>query len=177
MFAIFLDSMIFLTILFLCSLNVMSQAVVIITAVNPSRGSLAGGTRMVIRGSGFSSNTGGGNLVYIGNIYMCDPVILHCTVNQIICKTRPAMDGYGPLNIGELNGAFGQGMQTAVMDVTVVVDGSDVSACIPTSGSACLFQYTVGWFHTPRIDSIKPMAVSTGSMLTITGRHTRTTLP
>ncbi len=124
---------------------------------------------MIIRGSGFSSNTGGGNLVYIGNTYMCDPVILHCTVNQIVCKTQPAMNGYGPVILGELNGAFGQNMQTAVMEVTVVVDGSHISTCIPTPGSACLFQYTVGLFHTPRIDSIQPMAVSTGSMLTVTG--------
>ena len=71
---------------------------------------------------------------------MCDPVILHCTVNQIVCKTRPAMDGYGPLNLGERNGAFGENMQTPVLEVTVVVDGSDVSSCIPTAGSACLFQ-------------------------------------
>jgi hypothetical protein len=30
-----------------------------ITSVSPSRGSLAGGTRMVIKGQGFSTNTGG----------------------------------------------------------------------------------------------------------------------
>lgn len=33
---------------------------VTITAVTPSRGSLAGGTRLMIRGSGFSNNVGGG---------------------------------------------------------------------------------------------------------------------
>jgi hypothetical protein len=159
--------------LLVCSMNVMNaEAVVIINAVNPSRGSLAGGTRMIIRGSGFSANTGGGNLVYIGQKYMCDPVLLHCTVNQIVCKTRPAMDGYGPMNLAELNGAFGLNVGAAVMQVTVVVDGSEVSTCIPTSGSTCTFQYTASWFHTPRIDSIKPMAVSTGSILTVTGMHT-----
>ena len=34
-----------------------------ITSVSPSRGSLAGGTRMVIRGEGFSTNTGGGESI------------------------------------------------------------------------------------------------------------------
>jgi hypothetical protein len=147
-----------------------THTMVIITAVNPSRGSMAGGTRMVIRGSGFSSNTGGiGNVVYIGNKYRCDPVILHCTVNQIICKTRPAMEGYGPMSMFEDNRAFGVNIRTGVLDVSVVVDGFDYSTCIPPSGKECTFQYRTDWFHTPRIDSLNPKTVSTGSMLTITG--------
>ncbi len=146
------------------------NAMVIITAVNPSRGSMAGGTRMIIRGSGFSTNSGGiGNIVYIGSKYQCDPVLLHCTVNQIVCKTRPAMEGYGPMSMFEDNAAFGLNVRTGVLDVTVVVDGAESSACIPPSGKACTFQYRADWFHTPRIDSLTPKAVSTGSMLTITG--------
>jgi hypothetical protein len=150
-----------------------TYAMVIITAVNPSKGSMAGGTRMVIRGSGFSTNSGGiGNIVYIGSKYQCDPVLLHCTVNQIVCKTRPAMEGYGPMSMFEDNAAFGLNVRTDVLDVTVIVDGADYSTCIPPSGKACTFQYRTDWFHTPRIDSLNPKTVSTGSMLTITGTIT-----
>ena len=46
------------------------------------------------QGSGFSTNTGGtGNIIRIGTKYLCDPIPLHCTVNQIACKTRPALEG------------------------------------------------------------------------------------
>ena len=31
-------------------------------------------------------------MVKIGQ-YFCDPIPLHCTVNQIACKTRPALEG------------------------------------------------------------------------------------
>jgi hypothetical protein len=147
-----------------------TYAMVIITAVNPSKGSMAGGTRMVIRGSGFSTNSGGiGNIVYIGSKYQCDPVLLHCTVNQIVCKTRPAMEGYGPMSMFEDNAAFGLNVRTGVLDVTVLVDGSEFSTCIPPAGKTCTFQYRADWFHTPRIDSLTPKTVSTGSMLTIAG--------
>ncbi len=152
-------------------------AAVIITAVNPSRGSMAGGTRMVIRGSGFSTNTGGiGNVVYLGSKYQCDPVILHCTVNQIVCKTRPALDGYGPMSMFDDNGGFGLNVRTGVLDVAVLVDGLEYSTCL--APQKCTFQYRADWFHTPRIDSITPRAVSTGSMITIAGNasHSRTLL-
>ncbi len=48
----------------------------------------------LVQGSGFSTNTGGtGNIIRIGMKYFCDPIPLHCTVNQIACKTRPALEG------------------------------------------------------------------------------------
>ena len=107
---------------------------VIVTAVRPNRGSLAGGTRLHIQvhltkslkhlfrsnkslgtqgalvltmwkfqGSGFSTNTGGsGNIVMIGGKYFCDPIPLHCTVVQIACKTRPALEGLFVLCMGHV---------------------------------------------------------------------------
>jgi len=45
------------------------------------------------QGSGFSTNTGGtGNIIRMGK-YFCDPIPLHCTVTQIACKTRTALQG------------------------------------------------------------------------------------
>ena len=52
------------------------------------------GYHLLVQGSGFSTNTGGtGNIIRIGKKYFCDPIPLHCTVNQIACKTRPALEG------------------------------------------------------------------------------------
>ena len=50
----------------------------------PSRGSTAGGTRLIIKGSGFSKNTGGGgNEIWIGDHHKCDPVPLHSNTEQV----------------------------------------------------------------------------------------------
>ena len=111
---------------------------VYITGVNPTQGSLAGGTRVVIRGSGFSSNTNSvGNAVYIGSQYFCDPIPLHSTINQIICKTRSALAGYysNPPTLW-----------TLPQNITVVVDGSQNSSCSPSQGQTCTFQFTTSWY-------------------------------
>lgn len=140
-----------------------SQSDVVIFEVNPSQGSLFGGTRLVIRGSGFSANTNSAsNLVYIGSRYRCDPIPLHSTVNQIICKTQPATDGFYPTY---------DTLRTGVQNITVVVDGSQTSTCKPVSlGRTCSFEYRTDWYFTPRIEAIGPLAVSAGDMLTVTGR-------
>jgi hypothetical protein len=110
---------------------------VYITGVNPSQGSLAGGTRLVIRGSGFSANTNSaGNAVFVGSRYFCDPIPLHSTVNQIICKTTSALEGYDS-NSGPL--------WTLPQNISVIVDGSQKSSCIPSSGQTCTFQYSTAW--------------------------------
>ncbi len=117
----------------------------------------------MIRGSGFSSNTNSqSNLIYIGNRFGCDPIPLHSTVNQIICKTQPAIDGYYPtFDI----------LRTGPQNITVVVGGAETSICKPISaGKTCSFEYRTDWFFTPRIDSLSPLAVSTGAMLTVSGR-------
>ncbi len=125
--------------IFLCfCLFLAVDCQVYITAVNPSEGSLAGGTRMVIRGSGFSSNTmPEGSVVLIGEDYACDPIPLHSTVNQIICKTRPAIRGYfyPPTYFW-----------TRPRVVKVIVDGAQNSTCTPTQGESCTFSYTNGWY-------------------------------
>ena len=118
---------------------------------------------MVISGSGFSSNVNDGNVVFIGSKYGCDPIPLHSTVNQVICKTRPALDGfYSSYNVWQM-------YQTGVQNITVVVNG-EVSTCRPvSSGATCSFEYRTDGFFTPRIDSLSPLAVSSGDMLTVTG--------
>eukprot|EP00961_Rhodomonas_salina_P258222 3490189-Rhodomonas_salina.2 len=113
-----------------------------IVAVNPTRGSLAGGTRIHIRGSGFSTNTGEGNLVFIGDI-PCDPIPLHCTVSQIACKTRPNLEGAYADWIG----------WSKNLDVKVITNGKESECNVP---QGCYFSYHYGWFHTPRIYSISP---------------------
>ena len=93
------------------------------------------------QGSGFSTNTGGtGNIIKIGQ-YFCDPIPLHCTVNQIACKTRSA-----------LKGATGWNGWTEHLPVSIVVDGED-SECKGT----CRFSYSNGGWHTPRVYSLGPM--------------------
>ena len=136
---------------------------VVIFEVNPSEGSLFGGTRLVIRGSGFSTNTNSeSNSIYIGSRYRCDPIPLHSTVNQLICKTQSATDGFYPTY---------DTLRTGQQNVTVVVDGAQTSICKPVSaGKTCSFEYRTDWFFTPRIESISPLAVSAGAMLTVTGR-------
>jgi hypothetical protein len=110
---------------------------VYITGVNPSQGSLAGGTRLVIRGSGFSANTNAaGNAVFVGSRYFCDPIPLHSTVNQIICKTRSALDGYYSTY---------EALWTLPQNISVIVDGSQTSSCLPSSGQTCTFQYSTAW--------------------------------
>ena len=137
---------------------------VFIYEVNPSQGSIYGGTRLVIRGSGFSSNTNAlSNQIYIGTRYGCDLIPLHSTVNQIVCKTRPAID----VNNYVQNDVANSGVQ----NIVVVVDGAQSSTCSPSSqGKKCSFEYLNSWFFTPRIDSLSPKAVSTGTMITISGR-------
>jgi hypothetical protein len=112
---------------------------VYVTAVNPSYGSLAGGTRMVIRGSGFSASTNSaGNRVLIGEKYSCDPIPLHSTVNQIICKTRPALEGYYKTYWD---------LWTLPQKITVIVDNTQVSTCVPAIGQTCTFQYLTSWYR------------------------------
>lgn len=129
-----------------------------ITAVRPSGGSLAGGTRIHIQGTGFSTSTGGGNIVQIGP-YICDTIPLHSQPSQIVCKTRSAE-----------NGAWGTWSgYTERLPVSVYV-GGQASACDSPDSWGCTFMYTAGWYHTPRIYGISPTSIFQGTLITITGR-------
>ena len=80
------------------------------TDVVPHYGGTAGGTRIIIKGSGFSTNTNPvGNIVTIDDI-LCEVVPLHSTVNQIVCKTPPHSE-----------------IRNAV--VRVIVDGVHIAKC------------------------------------------------
>lgn len=126
-----------------------------ITHVRPSGGSLAGGTRVIIRGSGFSTNTGGGNVIQIGP-YFCDPIPLHSQPAQIACKTRSALDGAYSTWSG----------QTGRLPVVIFVNGK-ASACESSDSWGCTFMYTGGWWHTPRIYGITPTSINTGTLALI----------
>ncbi len=112
---------------------------VVITSVEPSRGSLAGGTRMHIKGRGFSENLNEmGNLVLIGGRFRCDVIPLHSTVNQIACKTRSAIDDGAPGSSGPWRD--GGNMRTADLEVTVLVDGIYPSVCQNSEPRKCRFR-------------------------------------
>jgi hypothetical protein len=124
---------------------------VTITEVHPTRGSTAGGTRLHIRGTGFSTNTGGsGNVVKIGP-YLCFPIPLHCTEHQVACKTEP------------MKGLVGWSGWSSSYPITVTVDGKESE---PYTG----FSYHFGWFHTPRIYDVAPRTVTEGTIISVDGR-------
>jgi hypothetical protein len=144
----------------------LAQGSVTITSVHPNTGSIAGGTRLHIQGWGFSTNTGGtGNIIRIGDKFVCDPIPLHCTKHQVACKTRSAL-----LSITEHYSRYGRwNGWTHYLPVSVEVDGQQ-SKCSPAPGKNCVFRFHQGWFHTPRIYSLSPRAVEEGSLLRVNGR-------
>jgi hypothetical protein len=118
---------------------------VAISRVDPSRGSLAGGTRMHIKGRGFSQNLNkDGNIVIIGGKYRCDVIPLHSTVNQIACKTRSALGDAFLVNSGRSTYEAGQ---TADLDVVVIVDGQYTSVCQSPDPALCRFRYPHEYTH------------------------------
>lgn len=66
------------------------QAAVVISSISPSQGSLAGGTRLQITGSGFSADrfSGVGNIVQVGK-YPCQ-VLNHKTTDTLVSTYQPA---------------------------------------------------------------------------------------
>ena len=59
---------------------------------------------------------------------------------------------------------------TDYLPVSVEVDGQ-TSECL---GNECKFSYHSGWYHTPRIYSLSPIAVGEGSILRVQGRFHKT---
>jgi hypothetical protein len=102
---------------------------------------------MHIKGSGFSTNMNNdGNVVVIGGKYKCDVIPLHCTVNQIACKTQNAMTGAEMRTWASHRTTFPDGWIDD-MDVQVTVDGARNSTCRPDSGASCTFSYHTGWYR------------------------------
>ncbi len=135
------------------------------------RGSLAGGTRVIISGSGFSANTNSGNVVYIGSapaMFQCIPIPLHSTVNQIACKTTTAVpysyERTSSLALVATSSYLPTYIISKFLNVTVISDG-EVSGCI----GACIFQYHEDWSITPRVYNLVPRAVTPGTLMTISG--------
>jgi hypothetical protein len=101
-----------------------TQAVSIagVTGLKQNSGGLAGGTRLVIQGFGFSSNQNPvGNQVLVGGI-PCETIPLHSTETQITCKTPPSS-------------------KQTWAPITVFVDGTVKADC---KMSSCSFAYYQG---------------------------------
>lgn len=70
--------------------------------ISPRRGTIAGGTRIAIGGSGFSTDAyTGANLVYLGGI-PCDVDWYTATRNRLECITRPYPGSYQGFNAAPL---------------------------------------------------------------------------
>jgi len=137
-----------LSAILLCQLLCIGDSKVVLKHVYPTGGSFAGGTRMVIRGSGFSSGTGPGNVVTIGGL-PCEPVTLHSTVAQIVCKVMPLPPD---------RAWHDQGGDSGYLPVKVFVGGEE-SECQETRHQPCSFRFAQWWHHTPRLRGIEPRAV------------------
>jgi len=108
----------------------------------------------------------GSQRVIIGGKYGCDVIPLHSTVSQIACKTTAALEGSWQLY------GWGDGW-TDSMDVIVIVDGR-VSKCVTSDAHGCTFSYRNrghwDYYYTPTLSDLQPTAVSTGTLITVTGR-------
>ena len=147
---------------------------VVIDSVEPRTGSIAGGTRLQIKGRGFSSNmVPNGNTVIIGGKFRCDVIPLHSTVSQIACKTRSAENGafmtnwrpsyHSPHDDWSLPHG-----ETGMLPVVVIVNGISKSTCSRgDSDPACMFEFTSRWYHTPKIFFVSPRAVREGQMVNL----------
>jgi IPT/TIG domain len=99
-------------------------------------GSVQGGTRLYLKGLGFSRISPKSNQVYIG-AYPCNVIEFLTTSTQIVCETTAAPQGDYP--------------------VTVRVNGNNVAVC-KDSWSWCMFHYHRE--NTPRVYGIRPLSAS-----------------
>lgn len=105
-----------------------------ITAVSPSSGSQAGGTRLTISGDGFSE-TSDKNIVRIGGT-ICD--VVNSTFTSLVCITRAS-------NTAQLQ------------HVNVTVSGSN-SECVAANIADC--QYKFASDRTPVVSTVTPSSIS-----------------
>lgn len=125
-----------------------------ITSVSPSFGSLEGGTRIVIKGEGFSVNyAAGGNKIMIGDAE-CKTVessgfgactVLCSNLNQIVCDTTTAT--------------------AAVHKLKITVDGQYP---VPTTSKGA-FQYIAS--ATGVLDAVHPSSGKAGAVINIRGSN------
>ncbi|KAL3886657.1 hypothetical protein ACJMK2_026637 [Sinanodonta woodiana] len=117
----------------------------VITSINPSWGSTAGGTSVTIQGSGFG-NVVGAVLVTIGG-YGCEINIL--TYSEIVCVTQ--------------SGSVGA--QSLVVQVSI--NTQHLTAVCRTATNIC--QYTYATDQTPTVSSVSPTTATGPTTLAITG--------
>merc|ERR1712000_481256 len=119
----------------------------VITSITPKVGSLQGGTRLTILGSGFDIR-GRSNDIFIGEGVkgtFCDPVPNECTTTRILCLTDTPGQGVMPLSVR----SFGF-----------------LADCQVSGG--CTFEYSAT--KTPEVTSIAPEWITwTPQPLTVTG--------
>ena len=103
-------------------------------SLDPLEGSIAGGTRVYVHGSGFSTDSyTGSNLVFFGDI-PCDVVWYTVTARRLECITRP------------YPGAV-EGMSSLPLQARVISGGVQV---IPTTGST---KFAWSNYHTPQVEN------------------------
>lgn len=125
-----------------------------ITSVAPSYGSLEGGTRIVIKGEGFSTNyAAGGNKVLIGDAE-CKTVessgfgactVLCSNLNQIVCDTTAAT--------------------AEIHNIKITVDGQFP---VPTTNLG-KFQYVAS--ATGVLDAVHPSSGKAGAVISVRGTN------
>mmetsp|Transcript_28781 Transcript_28781/g.25952 ORF Transcript_28781/g.25952 Transcript_28781/m.25952 type:complete len:178 (-) Transcript_28781:8952-9485(-) len=98
---------------------------------------MLGGTRLWIKGSGFSSASALSNRVLLGDILECEVIEFLTTNVMIVCETPPHDTEEG-------------------LQVKVYVDNDRIGTC-----DNCWFSY--GWWATPSIRYITPNSVSPSS--------------
>lgn len=120
-----------------------------IDLITPRQGSILGGTRVSILGSGFDIR-GRSNDVYIGTAdggVFCDPVPNECHTTRIVCLTPPF----------KANGT---------MPVQVSANGV-VASCNYQSGNGCTFQYSAD--RTPTVTALVPEYITEPASITVVG--------
>lgn len=126
-----------------------------VTGRSPTVGSLGGGTRMSIRGEGFSSNQhSGANEVYLqsGDSFIpCDVQAYYSTSTQIVCDTRPSPTGTD---------------STWFLVIRVRDRPEDEWEDVPCNNCRFFYRY----YLTPIIESIEPSAGQPSSLVNVFGR-------
>eukprot|EP00698_Gefionella_okellyi_P011072 TRINITY_DN2904_c0_g2_i1.p1 TRINITY_DN2904_c0_g2~~TRINITY_DN2904_c0_g2_i1.p1 ORF type:complete len:3969 (+),score=910.30 TRINITY_DN2904_c0_g2_i1:483-12389(+) len=126
-----------------------------ISSVTPRWGSVAGGTRLTIIGSGFSADQYlGNNIVTLADGTACTVISYYCTTTQVVCDTAPHA-------------------ASQLLGVSVLVDNSFTTTCA-SGGDNCKFGYS--WDYTPSVSLVTPLRSTSASMITVDGKTFAATL-
>eukprot|EP01137_Pigoraptor_chileana_P025478 Opistho-2@7350 len=120
-----------------------------ISWVSPDRGSIAGGTKVTIFGSGFSRDIyAGGNVIMFGDV-PCTNIWFYSTTTSIVCVTEPMNPPH---------------VSTGPVPVTVLVDSTEESVC----RGNCWFSFIES--ESPSVSRIDAAGATAGSLISVEGR-------